>query len=56
MDMFCIFTHSKNPEMTRKMCLIKFASIEEAIKALVHMHNHHYKESYLRVSFARSDS
>lgn len=39
----------------RKMALIQMGSVEEAIQALIDLHNHHVdKKYYLQVSFSKS--
>lgn len=39
---------------TQKMAVIAMASTEEAINALIHMHNHPFNKHHLRVSFSKS--
>lgn len=47
---------SKNSETTRQMCLVKYQTIEEAVGALVNMHNANFNDDlHLRVSFAKTE-
>ncbi|XP_037951002.1 polypyrimidine tract-binding protein 3-like isoform X1 [Teleopsis dalmanni] len=44
------------PSKDRKMALLQLASVEEAVLALIKMHNHQLSESnHLRVSFSKSN-
>ena len=36
------------------MALVQMASVEEALLALVHLHNHQMNGHYLRVSFSKN--
>jgi len=39
---------------TQKMAVLAMSSIEEAIDALIHLHNHPFRNNHLRVSFSKS--
>uniref|UniRef100_A0A1A9V6C3 RRM domain-containing protein n=1 Tax=Glossina austeni TaxID=7395 RepID=A0A1A9V6C3_GLOAU len=53
---FLLYPLTINNSKDRKMALLQLSSVEEAVLALIKMHNHQLSESnHLRVSFSKSN-